>query len=81
MDCVLGPRGPFRCGKKRRLQGKRGLQEGCGLAGEGKATLTGYKDLMALEVAGSCLFIYLFLNTFIEHRLYAELLVDHGIPQ
>lgn len=44
-------------------------------------TLTGCKDLMALEVAGSCLFIYLFLNTFIEHRLYAEFLVDHGIPQ
>lgn len=61
--CVLGLRSPFRCGKKR-LQCKRGLQEGCGLAREGEGdSVTGCKDLVALEMAGSCLFIYLFLNT------------------
>lgn len=37
---------------------------------KGKGTLTACKDLMA----GSCLFIYLFLNTFIEQLPYARLL-------
>lgn len=42
---------------------------------KGKGTLGQVvKVLLALEMTGSCLFIYSFLNTFIEHLLYAKLL-------
>lgn len=37
--------------------------------------------LLALEMAGSCLFLYLFLNTFIEYLYMSGSFLDHGIPQ
>ena len=79
--CVLGLRAPFRCGKKR-VHCERGLQEGDGLTREAEEdSRAGYKDSVALKMAGSCLFIYLFLITFIEHLIYASCFLDLGTPQ
>ena len=80
-QCVPGLRAPFRCGKKR-VHCERGLQEGDGLTREAEEdSRAGCKDSVALKMAGGCLFIYLFLITFIEHLLYASCFLDLGTPQ
>lgn len=79
--CVLGLRVPFRCGKKR-VHCEGDLQKGDGLIREGEEdSRAGCKDSVALKMAGSCLFICLFLITFIEHLLYASCFLDLGTPQ
>lgn len=73
--CVLGLRAPFRYGKNRGVQYERGWQEGDGLTRKGEEDSgAGYKDSVALKMAGRCLSIYLFIITFTEHLLYARLL-------
>ena len=58
------------------------LQKGDGLTREGEEdSRAGCKDSVALKMAGSCLFICLFLITFIEHLLYASCFLDLGTPQ
>lgn len=52
------------------------------LLGKGKGALhQDVRILLALEMAGSCLFLYLFLNTFIEYLYMSGSFLDHGIPQ
>lgn len=66
----------------RRVHCERDLQEGDGLTGEGEEdSRAGCNDSVALKMAGSCLFSYLFLITFIEHLLYASCFLDLGTPQ
>lgn len=73
--CILGLKALSGMGRREEFSVRDVCRKDVAFPKKGKGTLGQVvKILLALEMIGSCLVIYSFLNTFIEHLLYAKLL-------